>query len=142
MLSPTGTSPVFAMTARNMLHSIVTKSQYCEDIVNNVVKFDNMVNNIVAVLFAILSISQILLSYIILVLFNHMARIFHNIVTFPIFTILYNIIVIIYCNNIVEMTMGEQYCHNIVLHIVETKNGVDSILHCVDHIASKLGEVC
>ena len=41
-------SPAFALTDRNMDHSIVTKLQYFNSIVNNIVKFQNMVNNSLA----------------------------------------------------------------------------------------------
>ena len=87
------------MTDRNVIHNIVKKQQYCNDIVNNVVKIDN----VVTILFTILSISTILLSYMITILFHHMVRIFYNIVTIlSIFTILCNNIAIIYGNSIIR----------------------------------------
>ena len=44
------------MTDRNMVHNIMTKSQYRNIVGSNIVKFDNMVNNIMTVWFTALSI--------------------------------------------------------------------------------------
>ena len=79
-----------------------------------------MVNNIVTILFTILSIFTILLSYMITILCHHMVRIFYNIVTIlAIITILCNNIVIIYGNDIVEIGNIVVKFDNIVDNIVE-----------------------
>ena len=85
------------------------------------------------ILFTMLTILTLLLSYMIAILFRHMVRIFYNIVTIlAIFTILCNNIVITYCNNIVTILFTLLSKSKILLTV---------LLQCVDHIVSNLGEV-
>ena len=89
-----------------------------------------MVNSIVTICFTILPILTISLSYMITIFFHHIVRISHNSVTIlPIFTILYNNIVITYGNNIVEMDNMVQKCgRNIVHHIFKFDSITDNIV--------------
>ena len=79
---------------------------------NNIVHFDNMVNHIVTIRFAILSISTILLPYMITIWLYNIVKI-ANIVTVlqNILTIWWHDIDIIYDNNVIKL---ENMMNNIV----------------------------
>ena len=75
---------------------------------------------------------------------NNIVTIFYNIVTvLSIFTILCNNIVIIYVTNIVEIDNMVKNIVTIFFTILSKWTILLTILlHCVDHSASDLGEVC
>ena len=80
----------------------------------------NMMNNIVAILFIVLSILTILLSCPITILFNQMMRILRHRHIIGIFTMLCNNIVIIQCCQ--RLQYGEDYCRNSVHHVAAMNN--------------------
>ena len=99
-------------------------STHCNNIVNNVVKFDNMMNNIVTILFVILSISTIFLPYMIIILLHNIVKI-DNIVTilWKIFTIWWNNI--IYDNKIVKI---DNMVNNIVTILFTILSNLTTLL--------------
>ena len=119
-------------------------STHCNNIVTNAVKFDNMVNNIMTILFTTLSILTILLPYMITVLWK-LTTLWQYCKIFSPYceTILLSYIITI----LPKWQYGEQYCDNIVHHIAKCDNIVENmitiLLFChsiVDHIAISHGE--